>query len=86
MRYAPLILLAACGGGGPGADWSGKPLDQLVKDSVNNVPFSLNLPAGMRVDGSKKPDDVTRMWQADVSDYCRPPIDQVPTPRCFAQP
>jgi hypothetical protein len=71
MKLAILMMVAACGSGEPGADWSGKPLDVPVKNTVLSAGFSLRLPAGMKLEA--KGDELTREWIADQSDYFSEP-------------
>jgi hypothetical protein len=69
-----IVLLAACGkkgGGGPGQDWSAKPLTTQAVD-LGTAKASIDLPAGMKEDPSWKLAGSKR-WQADLSDYFSEP-------------
>ena len=71
MTAVLLIGLVACGGkgeSGPGKDWSGKPLDVTIKDKVKGVEFSIQAPAGMKLERDEGPDAVTKRWEADLDD------------------
>ena len=73
MRIALVTFLVACGGsGGPGGDWSGKPIDQVTKGTVNKAAFTIKLPAGMKLDGPAG-GDIAQEWRADVDDYFSEP-------------
>lgn len=71
-----VLALAACGGGkdaGPGKDWSGRPLDQTIASQVNGVAFTVQAPAGMKLEGEDTPTEITKRWRADVDDYFSEP-------------
>ena len=60
-------LLAACGGkkDAPGKDWSDKALSP-VKDKAKEVPFTISLPEGMKLEPHS--DELTRSWEPDLDD------------------
>ena len=71
MTAVLLIGLVACGSkgeSGPGKDWSGKPLDVTIKDKVKGVEFSIQAPAGMKLERDEGPDAITKSWEADLDD------------------
>lgn len=73
MRIAVLALLAACGGGGgPGKDWSGKPLDKTVTGKVDKYAFTIKMPSDFIPDPALK-SELNMEWRPDLKDYFEEP-------------
>jgi hypothetical protein len=66
-------LFGACGSKGePGQDWSGRPLEVTIEESVNGVAFTIQAPKGLKHEADRAT-EVTRWWRADVHDYFSEP-------------